>query len=161
MTESLGAQLFRIRWLMRLPIGLFRAGLGFLFGTRLMLLEHVGRKSGEARFVVLEVLTRPNSDELVLASGFGRRAQWFQNLEANPHCHVSMGFRRRVAAVATVLESDKAAEVLARYQEAHPGLWEKLDASMREVQAGNERFELPLVLVRMTRLSSPTEAPNA
>ncbi|MGH7735078.1 MAG: nitroreductase family deazaflavin-dependent oxidoreductase, partial [Gemmatimonadales bacterium] len=33
------AGLLRVRWLVRAPIGLYRARLGFLFGSRLLMLE--------------------------------------------------------------------------------------------------------------------------
>lgn len=150
MADTFGSRLLKSRWLVRLPIGLFRIGLGFLFTSRLMLLEHRGRKSGARRFVVLEVLAMPSRNELVLASGFGRRAQWFQNLQANPSCRVSVGFLRHVDATATVLDEERARPILANYQAAYPVLWKKLNATLRELQGGNEHFELPLVLVRMT-----------
>jgi len=124
-------------------------GLGVLLGPRLMLLEHVGRTSGTARFVVLEVLARPNEDELVVASGFGRGAQWFQNLQHNPNCYVSVGGRRRVPAVAIVLEPERAAEFLVEYQREHPKLWAKLNSSMVELHGGDTEYELPLVRLQL------------
>ncbi len=84
MTESRGLQdrfaalaskLLQIRWLVRAPIWLFRARLGFLAGSRLLLLEHVGRKSGARRYVILEVVDRPAPGKYTVASGFGERAQ--------------------------------------------------------------------------------------
>lgn len=141
---SLIAKTFRNRRLMRAPIGLYRAGLGFVFGRRLMMLEHVGRSTGESRYVVLEVVTRPSRNEVVIASALGRGAQWFRNLVAEPNCHVSIGFRRRVPAVADVLEPEEAAEFLAEYQAAHPALWKELKAIMTSLHGGPD-FELPLV----------------
>lgn len=40
------AALLRVRWFVRAPIWLFRARLGGLFGSRLLMLEHVGRSPG-------------------------------------------------------------------------------------------------------------------
>ena len=60
---GLGARALRTRWLVRAPINLYRVGLGFLFGTRLLMLEHVGRRTGARRYVVLEVVDRPLSNE--------------------------------------------------------------------------------------------------
>ncbi len=130
--------------MVRAPIGMFRAGLGFLFAGRMLLLEHIGRTSGELRHVVLEVLTRPSGDEIVIASGFGRKSQWFQNLQANPHCRVSIGARRRVPATASILSADEATTVLDAYRTAHPKLWRVLDDAMTELR-GSEDYELPLV----------------
>ncbi len=130
---------------MRAPIGLYRIGLGLLFGHRLMMLEHTGRSSGEARYVVLEVVTRPNKNEVVIASALGRSAQWFQNLVAEPRCHVSIGLRRRVPATAAVLEPGAAKDFLATYQAQHPAVWKRLESLMTSLHDGNPDFELPLV----------------
>ncbi|MEV0085192.1 hypothetical protein [Saccharopolyspora sp. NPDC050642] len=46
------------RLLFRLPIHLYRWGLGWLFGSRLVLVNHVGRVTGKPRQVVLEVVSR-------------------------------------------------------------------------------------------------------
>ncbi|WP_190820398.1 PNPOx family protein [Saccharopolyspora pogona] len=46
------------RWLARAPIPLYRRGLGWLLGIRIMMLEHRGRRSGQLRYAVLEVLGR-------------------------------------------------------------------------------------------------------
>jgi len=144
MASSLMLKMFKNRRLVRAPIGLYRIGLGWIFGRRLMLLEHTGRTSGAARFVVLEVVTMPSVNEVVIASALGRRAQWFQNLLDEPVCHVSIGMRRRVPAVADVLEPAAAKEFLAVYQEEHPALWKELDSVMTSLHDGDPDFELPL-----------------
>lgn len=149
-TMSLGARLLQTRWFVRAPVPLFRMGLGFLLTRRLLLLEHVGRTSGSARYVVLEVLEHASSTSLVVASGFGPRAQWFRNLRAEPKCHVSTGLRRRVPAVATVLDPREADAVLARYRSAHPAAWEKLSAIMTEA-AGSADPQLSLVRLSLRR----------
>lgn len=142
---SLIAKAFRSRWLMRAPIGLYRVGLGFVFGSRLMMLEHTGRRSGVTRYAVLEVVTRPNKNEVIIASALGRNAQWFQNLVADPQCHVSIGLRRRIPAIAEVLHPDDAATFLAGYRSEHPALWKELNSLMTSLHDGDSNFELPLV----------------
>ncbi|MBX3116305.1 MAG: nitroreductase family deazaflavin-dependent oxidoreductase [Cryobacterium sp.] len=104
----------------------------------------MGRTSGKARFVTLEVLSRIDPREIVIASGLGRKAQWFQNVEANPACRVSIGLRYRAKAVATVLDVDEASALLASYQKAHPRLWSVLDNAMTQLH-GTADYELPLV----------------
>ena len=74
---------------MRAPIWLYRAGLGFVFGSRVLMLEHIGRKSGARRYVVLEVVGHPAPEIYIVASGFGEHAQWFRNLMAHPRVRVS------------------------------------------------------------------------
>lgn len=77
------------RLAVRLPILLFRVGLGPLFGKRLLLLHHVGRFSGLDRRVILEVVSHDPADaSWTVASGFGPKADWYQNLHAaaeDPH----------------------------------------------------------------------------
>jgi hypothetical protein len=46
----IGARVLANRALMRAPIWLYRARLGFLFGSRTLMLEHIGRKSGARRY---------------------------------------------------------------------------------------------------------------
>ena len=63
------------RFAARLPILLFRCGLGWVFGSRLLLLHHSGRVTGLHRRVVLEVVEYDPADgSWVVASGFGARA---------------------------------------------------------------------------------------
>jgi deazaflavin-dependent oxidoreductase (nitroreductase family) len=118
-----GARLLRVRWVVRTPIWLYRARLGFLFGHRLLMLEHVGRTSGLRRYVVLEVVDRPAPDRYVVVSGFGAQAQWLRNVLAHPQVRVSVGFRGSVSATARVLDADEAAAGLRRYAAAHPRAW--------------------------------------
>ncbi|MEO6942774.1 MAG: nitroreductase family deazaflavin-dependent oxidoreductase [Terrimesophilobacter sp.] len=145
MAGSLAARMFRNRRLIRAPIGLYRAGLGWIFGRRLVMLEHTGRNSGAARFVVLEVVARQRPNEVVIASALGRQAQWFQNLVAEPRCRISTGVRRRVPATAEILDADAAAAFLVTYQSEHPALWKELEKLMSSLHDGDPDFELPLV----------------
>jgi hypothetical protein len=85
------AGLLRVRWVVRVPVGLYRARLGFLLGPRLLMLEHTGRKSGARRHVVLEVVGHPQPGSYVVVSGFGDRAQWFRNVRADPRVRVFAG----------------------------------------------------------------------
>jgi deazaflavin-dependent oxidoreductase (nitroreductase family) len=110
---------------MRAPIWLYRARLGALLGPRVILLEHLGRKTGVRRFAVLEVVDRPAPDRIVVASGFGERAQWFRNVAATPAVRVTRGSRRPARAVARVLPEDEARTVMRRYADRHPRAWER------------------------------------
>ncbi len=120
-----GAWVLGNRALMRAPIWLYRARLGFLFGSRTLMLEHVGRKSGAKRYVVLEVVGHPAPDTYVVASGFGERSQWFRNLLANPRARVSVAGHGPRAATAGRLPTGEADAVLADYVSRHPRAWAK------------------------------------
>lgn len=112
------------------------------------MLEHIGRRSGVPRYVCLEVVERPSEDEIVVVSGFGSGAQWYQNLRAEPACRVSIGKRTSVAAQARFLSEEESAAALGRYQEAHPKAWERLRGAI-ETAVGHEVEGLPMVSLRL------------
>ncbi|MEV0202028.1 nitroreductase family deazaflavin-dependent oxidoreductase [Nonomuraea sp. NPDC050691] len=106
------------RGLWRLPILMYRVGLGPLLGGRVMLLTHTGRVSGRRRQAVIEVVQH-DEHGYVAASGFGRKADWYRNVMATPEVTLQVG-GRTLRATATPLEADLGAEILARYAPRHP-----------------------------------------
>ncbi len=136
------------RPLMRAPIAAYRAGLGFVFGSRMLMLEHIGRRTGATRYVVLEVVDHPAPDTYVVPSGFGERSQWFRNVLANPQVRVSTGRRRSVAATARRLSTAEADAVLRRYIDAHPHAWASLGSVLDRTlgsRAAPPNTALPMV----------------
>lgn len=142
--SGIGARALRTRWFVRAPIPLYRHGFGWLFGSRVLMLEHTGRTSGRARFVCLEVVEHPAQQRYVIVSGFGTKAQWYQNLTADPHCFVSVGRARRRAATARFMSEDEAASALERYQRVRPREWDALRSSI-EKAVGTTVDTLPMV----------------
>ncbi|MFI6773178.1 nitroreductase family deazaflavin-dependent oxidoreductase [Nocardia sp. NPDC050412] len=153
LATQLGARALQTRWLVRAPIWLYRAGLGFLFGTRMLMLQHIGRTSGERRFVVLEVVDRPAPDEFVIVSGFGTKAQWYRNIQAHPHVRISIGIRRNLAATATPMTNDESSTALEHYIHHHPGAWDKLRETI-EHATGRPVDTLPMVRLNVSRAAS-------
>jgi deazaflavin-dependent oxidoreductase (nitroreductase family) len=145
-SSALLGRLLQNRALVRAPIWLYRAHLGFLFGHRMLLLEHVGRKSGAQRYAVLEVVDRPGTDEYVIVSGFGDTAQWYRNVVANPRVRVSVCLRRNVPATATPLTPEAVDETVERYAERHPRTWRTLNEAMA---AALDTPDLKLPMVRL------------
>ncbi|MBO0865461.1 MAG: nitroreductase family deazaflavin-dependent oxidoreductase, partial [Mycobacterium sp.] len=127
-----GARLLRSRRLMRAPIWIYRARAGALLGSRLLMLEHIGRRSGARRYVVLEVVDHPTRDTYVVASGFGEKAQWFRNIQANPHVRVYVGSRAPAPAIARVLHQLEADRTLAGYTSRHPRAWDRFKRVLEE-----------------------------
>lgn len=145
-------RLLRTRWLVRAPIWLWRARLGFLLGSRLLLLEHIGRRSGARRYVALEVVGRPAADHYLVVSGFGDRAQWLRNVRVHSGVRVSVGRRNRVPAQARLLAPEEVAEHLSEYAKRHPRAWRTFEALLRD-SAGAFPPEVPLANhVRMLEL---------
>lgn len=123
---TLAARVLGTRWFARAPIWLFRARLGFLMRSRLLMLEHIGRRSGQRRYVVLEVVDRLGPGRYVVASGFGERAQWFRNIQANPSVRVSIGAHAPQAATARTLTADESRAAVRAYAATHPRAWRSL-----------------------------------
>ena len=81
-----------LRYLFRGPVYLYRWHLGWLFGHRLMLLSHTGRRTGLRRHTVLEVVEyRKEGPEVVVANGFGPNCDWVRNIEARSDEEVQVG----------------------------------------------------------------------
>lgn len=133
---------------MRAPIWAYRHRLGWLFGTRLLLLEHTGRISGRARHVVLEVVEHPRPTVYIVASGFGTRAQWYRNIQADPQVRIQIGAGRPVPALARTLTTAESSDAVASYRTLHPGAWKRLKPVFEATlgsRIDDDRPALPLV----------------
>ena len=113
------------RFLYRLPVGLYRIGLGRLLGRRFLCLEHLGRTSGLTRRTVLEVIAH-DGGEPVVPVAFGPATNWYRNLLAEPSARITWG---GVAGPVTaqVLDETEATEVLVRYVADHRWAARSLD----------------------------------
>jgi len=108
------------RLLFRSPIWLFELGLGWIFGGRLLLLNHIGRKTGQKRQVVLEVAQHDKqTDTFIVNVGFGKRSDWYQNIEKNPDVSIMVG-RRTIHARAEVLSPADGGEIMVTFSKEHP-----------------------------------------
>lgn len=151
---SATARLLRSRRLVRAPIWIYKARAGALLSSRLLMLEHIGRKSGAWRNVVLEVVDHPTPETFIVASGFGSKAQWFRNIEANPRVRVYAGSRAPADATARVLDQHEADSELAAYRARHPRAWAQFEPVLEETLGGpihDTDTELPLVELRLDR----------
>lgn len=99
---------------------LFHWHLGWLFGGRLLMLTHVGRRTGRKRFAVLEVVsTEADPSTWYVAAAWGSRADWYRNLARNPRAEIAVG-RRRCRVTARTVGIDEAIRVYSRYVRDHP-----------------------------------------
>ena len=104
----------------RFPILLYQARLGWLLGERFLMMTHTGRVSGLARRVVLEVMRYDKDvDVYIVASGWGEKSDWFQNIFKTPQIVVVVG-RRRFGAVTRRLPLDEAEDEVLDYARRHP-----------------------------------------
>ena len=118
------------KWLYQSPKWLYRARLGFVFGSRFLLLEHKGRKSGNVYQTPLEVAHHdPERDEYIVTSGTGTKADWYRNIQANQAVAIWIGSHRYPTA-ARFLTAEQAVEVMKIYEEKHPKTAAKLESMM-------------------------------
>jgi deazaflavin-dependent oxidoreductase (nitroreductase family) len=107
------------RALFRAPIYLYRLGLGWLFGKRVLLLNHVGRVSGKQRQTVLEVVEHDRIDEsFLVASGWGPTAAWYRNILHTPEVSIQVG-RHTIPMTALPLTAEEGADIFAQYALRH------------------------------------------
>ena len=105
-----------IRRLFRAPVWLYRWRLGWLLGNRFLMLLHTGRRTGQRRETVLEVLQyRKDIPEWIVMCAFGRNADWLRNIEARPNPMIVAGSRRFTASW-RLLDGDEAALAVADYE---------------------------------------------
>ncbi len=81
-----------------------------------MLLVHVGRRTGLRRRTVLEVVEyHAEGPEVIVASGFGPKADWLRNLATTPDPEVFTGSQHFIAAY-RMLGVPEAVGVMAGYE---------------------------------------------
>jgi deazaflavin-dependent oxidoreductase (nitroreductase family) len=116
------------------------------------MLEHIGRKSGAARHVVLEVVDHPTPNTYMVASGFGTKAQWFPNIKANPRVRVYTKSHAPAPATARVLDQQEADRALATYIKRRPRAWERFKGVLEETlgcEITETNTPLPIVELRL------------
>jgi deazaflavin-dependent oxidoreductase (nitroreductase family) len=108
------------RFLYRLPICMYRIGLGRLMGSRFLLLEHVGRRSGKLRQNVLEVVRWDKAAGTVyVVSAWGDKSDWLRNLRAHPAVTINVA-GTRYSANAIPLARDESERELLDYAQRYP-----------------------------------------
>lgn len=109
-----------LRWVLRLPIWLYRARLGWLLGDRFLMLNHIGRKSGLPRQTVLEVVRHDAAtDAYVVAAAWGEKSHWFCNIQKISEVVVHVQ-GRRFEATAVRLSVEEGERELFDYARRHP-----------------------------------------
>lgn len=108
-----------LRLLLKAPIPLYLAGLGWLFGHRLLMLEHRGRSSrGVHRSVVEVVAYDRRTHESIVAAGWGTATQWYRDIQVQPAVEIHIG-AQQFAPVQRFLGEDEAHDVLDDYVLGH------------------------------------------
>lgn len=109
-----------LKLLFKLPILAYRSGMGFFMGKRFIYVEHVGRISGKIRRSVLEVIRYDDvEDTYFVASGYGRRSDWYKNIQKNSNVKIKVAFRKTNAEV-LFLSNERTEEEIRDYAKRHP-----------------------------------------
>jgi deazaflavin-dependent oxidoreductase (nitroreductase family) len=123
MSMSIGAT--GLRWTGKLNIPLYRltggrVG-GKLAGSPVLLLNTIGRKSGQPRTAPVVYLA-DGERQIVIGSNAGHKNEpaWSLNLKANPEAEVEIG-RKRHPVRARIAEGDERAELWRRVNEQYSG----------------------------------------
>ena len=146
------------RRLLRAPIWLYRLRLGWLLGRRFLLIEHRGRTSGKPRYTVLEVVRHDRrAGSYVVASGWGRKADWYRNIRVTPEVRLMVG-ARRFDARAVPLPVPEAGRELCSYARAHPAAFRvltRLIGGESAVPCDRAAESIPLVVLTKPLLRTP------
>jgi deazaflavin-dependent oxidoreductase (nitroreductase family) len=106
-----------LRYVLRVPVWLYRWHCGWLLGHRFLLLVHTGRRTGRRHSTMLEVVQyRQDPFEVVVMSGFGRGSNWLRNLTAGGDAEIIIRTTRFPATWRELGEAE-AAIVMADYEQ--------------------------------------------
>jgi deazaflavin-dependent oxidoreductase (nitroreductase family) len=98
------------RLVRRLPVWLYRLGLGGLLGRRFVRLTHSGPEAGQRQDTVIEVLRHDmDTGAVMIPAAWGERAEWVRNVRARPEATVMVG-RDQWAVRAEALPVEEAAQ---------------------------------------------------
>lgn len=121
------------------------------FGPPMLLLHHVGARSGRKR--ISPLLYIPDGENVIVVAskgGYPKHPAWYHNLLANPDTEVQIGSERRAVHARTATAEER------------PRLWPKaVEAypTYADYQARSKGREIPLVVLEPAEASGapPTE----
>ena len=117
------------------PVQLWRLGLGPLMGHHMVLITQTGRKSGLPRRTMTE-LYRINGRKYA-PSGFGRRAQWYRNIEADPRVTIQMAEGAESMRAVRVVEDEELLRIMEAVQGRSEAMY-RLHLSSLEIEPTTE-----------------------
>lgn len=103
-----------LKYFFKMPIFMWKIGLGEFVGPYYLLITTRGRKSGKWRDTPLEFSRHKLTNEPVIISGWAYRSDWVKNLLADPRLQVRVG-RQRYNAIAIPLSLEECADTIEEY----------------------------------------------
>ena len=104
---------------MKMPLILYRLGLGGLLGKRFMLLTHQGRRSGKVYRTVLAVLRFDKKSREIQAVSPWSASNWYRNIQATPALEVETA-GVRYTPVQGDLSPEEIASLFIEFRKEHP-----------------------------------------
>jgi len=104
----------------RVPLPLYRRGLGWLLGHTFLVVTHAGRKTGKPHATVAMALAYdPGTHETVICSGWGENADWIRNIRVRPALQIEIG-RELFTPEQRFLSEDESFAVVVEFRRRHP-----------------------------------------
>ncbi len=116
------------KWMFKSPVQLWRLGLEPIIGRMMLLITHTGRKSGLPRRTMAEYY-RLDGRKYVVAA-FGHRAQWCQNMLADPRVTIQTSDGVERARAVRVFDDDELRAVVNLFLRRDPPLTKRYLASV-------------------------------
>jgi deazaflavin-dependent oxidoreductase (nitroreductase family) len=113
---------------LRLPIWLYRLKIGWLSDNRFLMLTHKGRKSRLPHETVIEVVQHDQqSDTYYVVSGWGKKSDWYRNIQKDPSVTIHVG-TRKFHSIAQFIPFTQAVEIMEAYVRDHPVAFKELSS---------------------------------
>ncbi len=152
-----------MRHLSRMPLWFYRFRLGWLLGSRFLMMTHIGRKSGLPRYVVLEVVQHdPATNTRVIGSGMGEQADWYRNIQHNPHVLIDNG-KERYEAIASRLPEDEGIAIIRAFAQRSPWFFQRMCKTLlgRTLEDTEEEYRVFVRALPMVALTPKASAAAA
>lgn len=109
-----------LKWFFLAPRYLYRWHLGWLLGHHVLMITHIGRKTGRKRQTVVEAVNYdPKTQACQALAGYGERTDWYRNIQARPALEVQIGSKRYVPQQ-HFLSTEELLTILQDYEHRHP-----------------------------------------
>ena len=128
-----------LRILFRVPVHVYREGLGWIFGKRFVLINHVGRKTGKSHQVVVEVIEwEKGTGNVIVVAGYGEQTQWYKNLREQSNTTIQIGNQKCTVSIELLAPAD-GEDIIARYLKRYGKLTEQLFSMIGYSWDGTEK----------------------
>jgi deazaflavin-dependent oxidoreductase (nitroreductase family) len=128
-----------LRILFRIPVYFYRIGLGWMFGKRFVLINHVGRKTGKQHQAVVEVVElEKGTGNVIVVAGYGEQTQWYKNLREQPKTTIQIGNQKHTVSI-DLLSPHDGENIIARYLEKYGKLTGQLFSMIGYEWDGTEK----------------------